>query len=185
MGRNASYEPGQVFAAVGAEIAQTGNFTLQGLSKTTGLSIGSVYHRFKSREALLAETWLNAVKTFQAGFIAALNSDDRDAGLQAALETPRFCRRSPELAVVLACCRKEQFLGPDTPEAFAPDIAAVNDQLGKELGRFAKRVKRPLLSCQLAIVAYPLAAVQLFLPGQEVPDSIDGEVEKAYRAVMA
>ena len=96
MGRKSTFEKDMVYAAVGEEIAEKGQFTLQALSAATGMSTGSVYHRFASRETLLAETWLDAVRSFQEGFLEAIRSPAPDAGEQAALATPRFCRGNPE-----------------------------------------------------------------------------------------
>lgn len=185
MGRKSTFEDAGVFAAVGAELAATGRVTLDGLTRATGLSTGSVYHRFSSREGLLAETWLNAVRRFQAGFLEALRREYPDAGEEAALATPRFCRAEPEAAIVLACCRRTEFLGPQTPPALRDQIAVLNDEASLELRRFSQRIDRPLLACRLALVAYPLAAVRLFLPQRPVPKSIDAQLLKACRAALA
>ena len=186
MGRKSILDERAVFAAAGAEIACKGVVTLQGLSSATGASIGSLYHRFGSREALLAEAWLDAVRLFQSGFLGALKrASSIGAGERAALETPRFCRAEPDAAIVLACCRQAEFLGAETPNPMVKDIAAVNDEVDDEMRRFARRVGRPLLNCRLALVAYPLAAVRIYLPDTPVPTSIDREVLKAYRAAMS
>ena len=50
---------------------------------------GSFYHRFESRDALLAELWLSTIVDFQEGFFAALESGD---GLRAALHMPAWAR---------------------------------------------------------------------------------------------
>ena len=185
MGRKSTFEDASVYAAVGAELAATGRLTMEGLTRATGLSTGSVYHRFASHEALLAETWLNAVRRFQSGFLEALRRETPDAGEQAALATPRFCRAEPEAAVILACCRRAEFLGPETPPALRDQIAALNDEASAELRLYARRIDRPLLACRLATVAYPLAAVRLFLPQRPVPKSIDAQLIKACRATLA
>ena len=174
-----------MFAAVGAEVAASGRLTMEGLLRATGLSTGSVYHRFTSREALLAEIWLDAVRRFQTGFLEALRREAPDAGEQAALATPRFCRAEPETAVILACCRRAEFLGPETPPRLSEQIAALNDEASAEFRLFARRIDRPVLACRLALVACPLAAVRLFLPQRPVPKSIDAYILKACRSVLA
>ena len=50
---------------------------------------GSFYHRFASRDALLAELWFKTVLEFQEGIGAALEAGD---GLRAALHTPAWVR---------------------------------------------------------------------------------------------
>lgn len=185
MGRKSTFKIESVFAAVGAEVAETGHFTLRNLTAKTGMSTGSIYHRFASREALLAEAWLHAVQLFQAGFLAAIDGADLEAGIEAALATPRFCRAHPDAAIILACCRQKEFVGPETPSEIALKIASVNEGVEAAFRKFSRRIDRPLLNCRLAIVAYPLAAVRQYLPKQRVPASIDAEILKAYRAALS
>jgi AcrR family transcriptional regulator len=185
MGRKSSFTAEAVYAAAGREVAQKGRVTLQALSGETGLSMGSLYHRFQSREGLLAEAWLHAVRAFQAGFLQCLDSGAPDAGLRAALETPRFCRAEPGLAIILAGCRQADFIGAHTPPHLAAALAGANTEVAAAVAHFAERMERPLLACKLALIAYPLAAVRLFLPEQPVPESVDAYVRNAYRAAMA
>ncbi|MGF1622288.1 MAG: TetR/AcrR family transcriptional regulator [Rhodomicrobiaceae bacterium] len=184
MGRKSTFEDRVIFAAVGAEIARNGTITLQDLSARTGVSIGSLYHRYASREALLAAAWYDAVRRSQSGFLAALRGASLETGKHAALATPRFCRAEHDAAIILACCRQSEFLKPNTPDELALAIAGVNDEAKDEIAAFARRVDRPLINCHLALVAYPLAAVKLFLPDRAVPESIDVEIGKAYDAAM-
>ena len=60
----------------------------------------------------------------------------------------------------------------------------MNDTLEKEIRRFARKIDRPLTACRLGLIAYPLAAVRLFLPDKPVPASIDHHIRKAYRAAL-
>lgn len=186
MGRKSTLDDRTIFAAAGAEITCKGGLTLQGLSQATGTSIGSLYHRFGSRETLLAEAWLHTVRLFQSGFLDALrDASSIAAGERAALETPRFCRANPDMATILACCRQAEFLNEGTLGALSKEIADVNDEVAQEIRWFAKRIGRPLLNCQLALTAYPLATVRFFVPHDPVPKSIDAEVIKAYRAALS
>lgn len=186
MGRRSTLDDRAIFAAAGAEIAYRGGLTLHGLARATGASIGSLYHRFGSREALLAEAWLYAIRLFQGGFLTALrDAETIAAGERAALETPRFCRAEPDAAMILACCRKEEFLNHGVSGALSLEISAANQEVAEEMRRFAERVARPLLNCQLALTAYPLAAVRIFVPHKPVPVGIDREIAKAYRAALS
>ncbi|KAB2850228.1 MAG: TetR/AcrR family transcriptional regulator [Hyphomicrobiaceae bacterium] len=129
MGRKSSVHEEQVFRIVARELATTGRFTVDALRAATGLSMGSIYHRFGSREGLLAETWLNAIERFQMRFIKAVAAGTVEAGLEASLVTPRFCRSNPGQAILLACCRQAEFLGEATPEELRARIAMVNDKV--------------------------------------------------------
>lgn len=184
MGRKSSFQDRVIFAAAGSEISRKGTFTLQNLSALTGVSIGSLYHRYTSREGLLAAAWYDAVGRFQSGFLDALRNATLETGRSAALATPRFCRADRDAAIILACCRQAEFLTQETPHDLARKIAAVNEEAAGEIVKFSKRIDRPLINCRLALVAYPLAAVTLFLPEKPVPKSIDDEISAAYDAAM-
>jgi hypothetical protein len=132
---------------------------------------------------LLAEAWLHALKAFEEPFLAALKSDA--PADDAALATPRFCRQRFDLACVLACCRKEEFVGAETPAAISTEITATNRRIDNGIRRFARAIDRPLLACRLALAIYPLAAVKVFLPDNAPPVTLDGEILKATRAALA
>jgi AcrR family transcriptional regulator len=183
MGRPSTFEDIEVFAAVGARLARAGKVTFPDLVADTGLSVGSLYHRFASREALLAEAWLDSLAAFHALFIAALKSgDDAAAGERAALATPHFCRAERGRALVLQCCRVSELVSPDTPRAFRKKISAANAAATGALRDYSKRSGISLEALRYGVVAFPLGAVRLYLPARTVPKSVDGFVAAAYRA---
>ena len=185
MGRFASFDDKVVYAALGRELAERGQATIGAIRDATGLSTGSLYHRFGSREGLMAEAWLDIVAAFQARFHAALRLDDREAGVEAALATPRFCREERDLALVLICGRPSEFLSDETSPELRGKLKKMNEQGRAALTAFAKRIDRPLLSCQLALVGYPLGAVRLFLPKNRVPAELDDQIRKVVEATLA
>jgi AcrR family transcriptional regulator len=183
MGRKSSLDERAIYRVVAGELAAKGRFTIDAL-RAGGLSTGSIYHRFGSREGLMAEAWLNAVERFQERFLDALAPNTFEAGLEAALATPRFCRSNPDEAVLLACCRRAEFLNDATPVALQSRVAAANEEVSASMLRFAAAIDRPILRCRLALIAYPLGAVRLFLPGSPVPLELDAEVIKAARTAL-
>lgn len=184
MGRKSSFDDRQVYAALGRGLAERGQMTIGDMCGATGLSTGSLYHRFGSREGLMAEAWLDTISAFQKRFLAALNLDDGSAGVEAALATPRFCRDEPDTALVLVCCRPSEFLTDEVSPALHAQIAHVNRKVSSAVRAFARRMDRPLLACRLALVAYPLGAVRLFLPKHRVPLAVDDEIRKAVEATL-
>lgn len=184
MGRKSSFDDRQVYAALGRELAERGQATINAICDATGLSTGSLYHRFGSREGLMAEAWLETISAFQQRFLAALGRDDGSAGIEAALATPRFCRDEPDIALVLVCCRPSEFLTADVSSELHARIGQVNERVSDAIRAFARRIDRPLLACRLALVAYPLGAVRLFLPKQRVPPAVDEHIRKAVEATL-
>lgn len=184
MGRKSGVDEQAVYRVVAGELARSGRFTIETLTTATGISMGSIYHRFGSREGLMAETWLEAVSQFQRQFIAALAPGTRAAGLDAAMSIPRFCRANRDQAIILACCRQSEFVGETTPASLRQRIDTANDEASIAIRRFAKAVGRPVLACRLALVAYPLGAVRLYLPHSAVPRTLDDEIVKAVGAAL-
>lgn len=184
MGRTSRVNDSSVYAAVGRQLSENGTMTLQGVVGETGVSVGSLYHRYGSREDLLAQTWLDAVRAFQSRFLAAIESGDEHAGERAALATPKFCRAEPGRAVVLACCRRPEFISNETPAALEAEICRVNDNAIAAIRRYARRMGYSLHACRLGLVAFPLGAVRLYLPDRPVPRAIDRYVSEAFRSVI-
>ena len=50
--------------------AGSGAATTAAVSARSGAPVGSLYHRFGSRDRLLAELWLRTVRRFQDGLLA-------------------------------------------------------------------------------------------------------------------
>lgn len=184
MGRSSTIDEPRVFAAVARQLSSDGAMTLQSVVAETGVSVGSLYHRYGSREGLLAQVWLDAVHAFQAAFLKEIDQETDEAGELAALATPRFCRSDRDRAVVLACCRRSEFISPATPADLRERIEHVNDEAVAAIRRYAKRSGHSLEACRLGLVAFPLGAVRLYLPAQPVPRSVDSYVLEAFRAVM-
>ena len=184
MGRTSTVDDTVVFEAVGTLLSERGSMTLQGMVSLTGVSIGSLYHRYASREGLLASAWLDAVKAFQVQFLAALVSGGPDAGERAALATPRFCRSQRSRAIILACCRQSEFLFDDTPDVLRAEIAEVNKTAAAAVHRFAKSSGHSMEACMMGLVAFPMGAVRAYLPGRPVPASTDAYVSAAYRTAI-
>ncbi len=184
MGRLSTVHDDEVFSAVGARLAAEGAITLQTVVAETGVSVGSLYHRYGSREGLLALTWLDAVKAFQERFLAELESGHEDAGECAALATPRFCRSDRQRAIVLSCCRASEFFSPATPQDLQKEITRVNAAGAAAIRRYAKHTGHSLEACRLGLVAFPLGAVRLYLPARAVPEAIDDYVSAAFWSAM-
>lgn len=184
MGRKSTLNEAEVFDAVGRLVSKHGSLTLRDVVCETGVSIGSLYHRYNSREDLLALTWLDAVDTFQTWFLEALESGARDAGEQAALVTPRFCRANPARARVLVCCRREELLHENISREISERIKGVNTKVTRKVVQFAKTNGFSIEACRLGLVAFPLGAVQSYLPNMPIPEQVDTYVAAAFRSAV-
>ena len=61
MGRPSSFRDETVFAAVARSLVVQGEVRIQTVTQLAGVSTGSIYHRFGSREGLMAASWLDAI----------------------------------------------------------------------------------------------------------------------------
>jgi len=174
----------QVFGLVGEHLAKYGSITLRDIVKGTGVSVGSLYHRYGSREELLACAWIDAVTAFQDQFLLELESGAANEGERAAMATPRFCRDNPERARILVCCRREELISDTLPEPLTVQIQDINTDAAKRIKRFAKLQNYSLEACMFGLVAFPLGAVRLYLPNQKIPMSVDSYVKNAYLSAV-
>ena len=70
----------------------SGSATIEAIASSSGAPTGSIYHRFGSRDELIARLWMRAVYRSQASFVAALERHDpKEAALAAALSIIDFC----------------------------------------------------------------------------------------------
>ena len=184
MTRKALFADDRVFEAVGRLMASQGAVTTSAIQQAAKLSTGSLYHRFGSREGLLAETWLFALRAFQPHFVKALETPGIRVG-EIAVVTPRFCREQRATALILACCSYRQFMNDDTPIAIRRRIHKTNATTFGALNAFVRRHGFNPDASRLGLVSFPLAAVRHYLPDHEVPQIVDKHVAVAAEAVLA
>jgi len=184
MGRTAQFDREELLLTAASVAAAGRPLTIQSLAEATGAPVGSIYHRFESREALLAEAWLLAVRHFQTAFLPPLAAAGTiEQGAEAALSVPRWTRANGKLAGLLVLRRQSDFLDDATPASLRREAASLKTAVTRELNAFAKRTRTPLINCRTALVGMPYGAMRQFLPGA-VPAAIDGLVVAAYRAIM-
>src|SRR5260370_40248012 len=74
MPRAPQFDETQILTAAGRLIARHGpsGATIAAIARALGAPTGSIYHRFDSRDGLLAEVWLGAAPAFQAALFGRL-----------------------------------------------------------------------------------------------------------------
>ena len=185
MGRHARFDREELLRAAAGEAAIGRPITIQSLAAASGATVGSIYHRFESREEILGQAWLLAVRSFQSEFVPAVDTAvSVREGVEAALTVPRWSRQNPALASLLALRRQEDFLDERAPASLRREAAGINRFAMKVLETFAARCRRSELQCRIALIAMPYGAVRTFLPRQIPPAEIDDMIAAAYRAVM-
>jgi AcrR family transcriptional regulator len=161
--------------------------TVGAVTQHLGAPIGSFYHRFASRDVLLAELWLTTVLKFQEGFVAAIEAGD---GLAAALHTPRWARANLKDACFLLLHHRDDFVRGEWPETLKLRVAAQARQVESCLKQFAIEYFSSTNSAQLrrasfVLLEVPLAAIRPHLRRTErPPTTVDELISTTYTAIV-
>ncbi|MBW2456207.1 MAG: TetR/AcrR family transcriptional regulator, partial [Deltaproteobacteria bacterium] len=142
MGRRPKYSRASIEAAARNLIAERGvqAATIGAIAAELGAPTGSIYHRYRTRELLLAELWLGVVEEFQTGLLAELNRDDPlEAAVAAAQFVPRWVRSHLAEARLLLVHHRRDFVSGGWPEEVVERAGQLEPQLTAALRRFCRR----------------------------------------------
>src|SRR5262245_45706199 len=143
MPRLSEYDADQIVMAARRLIAANGPgaATIGAIARAVGAPTGSIYHRFRSRDVLLAEVWLRAATAFQAEFFRRLaGCPPRRAGLAGALYMAERVREDPSEARLLLVHRREDFIDRGWPARLTRQARALGHQIDSALGNFSRRL---------------------------------------------
>jgi|SRR5579864_1934006 len=165
--------------------------TVDSISRHSRAPVGSLYHHFGSRDHLLAEMWVRAVRRSQAAFIAAVrHTDPEQAAVDAALSIYDFVREHPADARLLASFRREDLLREARRPSLIRDLEHLNQPLRRAVTALARRLfGRPtqgaIAQTLLVTIDLPMGAVRRYLlAGRGVPELLREPLEAAVRAVI-
>jgi len=192
MGRPARFSKDGILDAALALVSQggPGAATVNALAAAVGAPVGSIYHRFRSRDLVLAALWLRTVQRFQRGFLDALAGQDvAAAAAAAALHTVRWSRQHPEQARVLLLYRRED-LAARWPHELGADLADLNVGVEAALRswttrRYGDATPAQVRRATFAVVDVPYAATRRhLLAGEPPPPELDDLVAAACRCLL-
>jgi AcrR family transcriptional regulator len=190
MGRPARFTDQELIQATARISAKLGpgNTTIGLIAEEAKAPIGSVYHRYPSKGALLAEAWIAAAEGFGAQFRATLaQAKDVETALEAALVTPRFTRTDHAGGVLLFAHRRDDFLdeAPEESRArAAKQTSGVLHSIAEAAKRFLPRDPRGREKLAVALLGLPYGAVRIFLPQAVPPTELDATIKAAARAAI-
>jgi AcrR family transcriptional regulator len=193
MPRAPKFDDEQILAAASRLIAAHGpsGATIGAIARAMGAPTGSIYHRFDSRDVVLAEVWLRAAAAFQAAFFERLSgSPPQEAGLAAALSMAQRVREHPQEARLLLLHRQEDFVDRGWPATMRRRAAQLRHQVERELRAFSRRLCGRQDGQTVRIVAYavveaPFAAVRRHVAAHEnPPPNVDVLIRVTYDAVI-
>jgi AcrR family transcriptional regulator len=170
-----------------------GAATVGGIARASGAPSGSIYHRFGSRDELLAQLWMRTARRSQARFLAALSSfpDPVDAAAAAALSIYDFALKETADARLLISLRRQDLVPQASIGARSRlELEDLNRPIEKAIDQLTCRIfgsstRASLEVTLLAVVDLPYGAVRrLLIAGSEPPATLRVPLERAVRAVL-
>ena len=177
--------------ALRAVAAHGTSATLAQVAQEVGAPMGSIYHRYASREHLFVALWLRSIRAFHVGLLATREIDDpREALLAQATHIPRWCRDQPDVALAMTLYRQRQLLAAP-PAGLEDEVRTLNDEV-RALGReqtvafYGRRDDHLEQVMALAVRQCPYGLVRPFIgSGMPLPPWIDDACVAAAAAILA
>lgn len=168
MGRPARHSQATILECARELSAEVGpqKLTIAAVAARAGAPVGSIYHRYASRDEILAAVWLDLVEAFQEQFLAPLAGDDPiEAGLAAVRFTCRWVRRHPREARLMLVHRREDFAAERWSASYRRRAERLASDARERLQRYAARLlgrggPAELRSVRFALVDLPTAALK-------------------------
>jgi len=191
--RPAQHRAGDILDAARGLVLEHGvqSATVDAIARESGAPVGSLYHRFGSRDRLLAELWLRAARRSQAVFLAAArHADPEQAAVAAALSLYDFVQQHRQDARMLVSFRREDLLHDARSPSVIRELKELNrplDDAVTDLARrlFGKATRKTVEQTVLAVIDLPLGAVRRHLvAGSALPAWLRDLLEVAVRAVL-
>jgi AcrR family transcriptional regulator len=165
--------------------------TIERIADASGAPTGSIYHRFGSRDELIARLWMRAVYRSQASFLTALEEPDaKQAALAAALSIIEFCEEHPADARLLVSFRRDDLIRSAPQGPLVDELAELNRPIERAVVDLARQLygtrSRSALDRTLMVVFdLPYGAARRYLiAGTRLPTRLRGDVTAAVNAVL-
>jgi AcrR family transcriptional regulator len=169
--------------------------SIAAIAEASGAPVGTLYHRFGTRDGILTAAWLRALARFQEPTIAAdaAHPDDPvEAGVAMAASAVHFSQAHPEDARLLLTVRRDDLLDHTPDDALRQRLDVMNAPLEDALRRIARGLHgradaRALDAVTRAVVDLPTAALRRHLRdggAARVPGWLAADVADAARALL-
>ena len=179
MARPPKYSSEQILDAV-VEVLRRHNpaeLTIGMVADVLGAPSGSIYHRFPSRDALVASAWLRIGERFREDLVAALRATDpTQAALAAVHLMLDWARRRPSEAGFFLLHSRADFSSTEWPAPLARRATRLANELTDTTRSFAARLPGVSLArARFALFDVPQAAIRR---AQATGSALDVEVQQ-------
>ncbi|HEY2398543.1 MAG TPA: helix-turn-helix domain-containing protein [Solirubrobacteraceae bacterium] len=192
MPRPSIHEPDDVLDAARDLVLEAGPRAvgIRAIGERSGAPSGSLYHRFGSREELLARTWLRAVRRFQDGYLRALDAEDpHAAALEAAAWSIGFALANPRDTRLLLEHSRLALMEGAARHPLADELAQINEPIVRAVHRLAMElygeqdgdaVERVFY----AVIDLPLAVLRRHLQAGTLSERTVASLQSAVSALL-
>lgn len=158
------------------------------VSDVLGAPSGSIYHRFPSRDALLASVWLRAGEAFSRSFASALGGPDPiEGGLAAVRHQLEWARRRPAEARLFLLHGRAEVGNTAWPPHLLARATRLANELTDSVRTFA--AKAPGVSfarARFALLDVPQASIRRAVAsGSDLDSETQRLVEETVAALLA
>jgi AcrR family transcriptional regulator len=165
--------------------------SIAAIARESGAPIGTLYHRFGSRDGVLAAAWLRALERFQQRALTAATHTDPLAGAVAmATSQVNFAREQPEDARLLLTLRRDDLLDADPDDGFRARLDALNAPLETTIAELARALlrrsdARALDMITRAVVDLPNSAIRRHARGErKLPAWLERDIAAATQTLL-
>jgi AcrR family transcriptional regulator len=163
---------------------------IRDIAVRSGAPSGSLYHRFRSRDNLVALAWLRAVRRFQDGFVTVLETPEPREAVRGALRwSVEFALASPGDTRLLVCYSQPDLLDSTPSAEILAELAPVNDALERALMALARRLFGSARAAAVertthAVIDLPYAALRRHVLAGTLSRRTAGTLEAAALAIV-
>jgi AcrR family transcriptional regulator len=133
--RRSKFDADQILDAALAAVAQYGRgATIAQVSEQIDVPLGSIYHRFDSRDELFGALWLREIHRLHADLFAIMDThpDPADALRECAVGVCRYVREQPARSLAMTLFSQVRLV-QDGPPSLRAEAAVVNDAIFSRL----------------------------------------------------
>jgi AcrR family transcriptional regulator len=165
--------------------------TVEAIARSSGAPSGTIYHRFGSRDEMIARLWIRGVQRSQESFLAAIDGlEPRAGGLAGGLSIIDFCAREPADAQLLVAFRHDELVRNAPTGALAEELEQLNQPVERAVvdlarGLYGRASRAALDRVLLAVFDLPYGAVRRHLiAGKPLPPGLRDDLARAIAAVV-
>lgn len=184
MGRKPEFTDEQVFGWLAHHLTKEPSATVQQVSQGTGVSVGSIYHRYGSMDNLLAEAWLWAVKAYHERSLWIFKRAGQRPAVRAALQVVGMATDEPDKAMILFCIPKRVMVRAGVSDALLGQIETLETEWETAVAEFAERSGFQKDRLRLAVRDVPQAMVCRHFPHEAIPEETGPLVRECAVALL-